>query len=335
MVEVAAALGDREWHAHRHVEGSDAFRLVQLPRAARVAVPFMTDEYLGQDLPAIDVPTDACLRLPAGGGLHFLFHSAFCGSTMLVHALDKPGQCLGLSEPVLFNDIVGFRRRRAEPARVIRALDAALRLAARGTSAGEAVVVKPSNVLNPLGSVVLSRWPQARALFLYAPLPVFLVSVARKGLQCRLWVRELLEGYLVDGVVDLGFTPQGIFRLTDLQVAAVGWLVQHRLFHQFASGPGGARLASLDSELLMADPAATLAAVWRHYGLPDAPGDGAAAAFSRHSKTGADYSPAARKADYAAAGAAHADEIDKVAIWARVVADNVGLAMAGPRPLLG
>ena len=36
MVEVAAALGDREWHAHRHVEGSDAFRLVQLPRAARV-----------------------------------------------------------------------------------------------------------------------------------------------------------------------------------------------------------------------------------------------------------------------------------------------------------
>ena len=46
--------------------------------------------------------------------IHFIFHSAFCASTMLVRALDVPGSAMGISEPVILNDMVGWRRRGAE-----------------------------------------------------------------------------------------------------------------------------------------------------------------------------------------------------------------------------
>src|SRR3546814_7774236 len=64
--------------------------------------------------------------------------------------------------------------------------------------------------------------PDTKALLLHAPLPEFLLSVARKGLWCRLWARELLEGLIRENLVDLGFETRDYFRLSDLQVAEIG-----------------------------------------------------------------------------------------------------------------
>lgn len=336
------ALSDAEWLAHRHVEGQDSFRMIHVPRALHSGVPFLTDEYLGGRATQ-DIPAQAAMALPAGSqpdgpALHFLFHSAFCGSTLLTRALDHAGLSMGLSEPVLINDVVGFRRRGAPPAAVARLADLSLRLLARPFGRGEAVIVKPSNVINPLAHLLLALRPGARVVFLYAPLPIFLTSVVRKGLECRLWARELLAGYIRDGVVDLGFSAEEYFRLTDLQVAAVGWLVQHRLFTALAKTAGPQRIASLDSERLTDDPAASIAAVLRHYGMRADAAIVAAIlggpAFGKHSKSGAVYSADTRRADYAAAHRAHADEIDKVCGWAEQVAAGVGLAMTGHHPLL-
>ena len=257
---------------------------------------------------------------------------------MLVRALDRPGAAMGLSEPVILNDVVGMRRRGADPRAVARAADAATRLLARPFGAGEAVIVKPSNVINPLAELLLALRPQARGLFLYAPLETFLISVARKGLWCRLWVRELLEGQLRDGFIQLGFTPEDLFRQTDLQVAASGWLAQHLHFARLAEKLGPQRLRSLDADRMTARPAEAIAAAAAQFGLNL---DGAAIgtiasgpAFTRHSKSGAAFTPEDRRAEYARARTAYGDEIDKVLEWAGVVAENAGIAMEGPFPLL-
>ena len=182
-------------------------------------------------------------------------------------------------------------------------------------------------------AVLLALQDQGRALLLYAPLETFLVSVARKGLHCRAWVRELLEGYVQDRFIDLGFAPEDYFRLTDLQVAAVGCLAQHQHFTAL-SGKHGDRIASLDADLLTARPEAAIAAVAAHYGLAlDAAAVAAGPAFARNSKSGAAYSPEARSADYQAARAAYGEEIAMVVTWAKAVAANVGLALSGPNPL--
>ena len=334
----AAALTNPEWFAHRYVESADAFRLIKLARAEHAAMPFLTDEYLGADRPAHDIPAAECLAGLSHGPLHFLFHSAFCGSTLVTRALDRPGLAMGLSEPQLLNDIVGFRRRGAPPQAVARAADGALRLLGRPFAAGEAVVIKPSNLLNPLADLLLAVQPNAQALFLYAPLETFLISVVRKGLHCRLWVRELLEGFMREGYAEFGFTPEDYFRQSDLQVAAVGWLAQHRHFAMLAAKYGPARIATLDADLMTAQPARAMAAVIAHYGLA---ADAAAVseivagpAFSHHSKSGAAFTAEQRTTEYAQARAAYGEEIGMVTVWAERVAETFGIAMAAPNALL-
>ena len=168
---------------------------------------------------------------------------------------------------------------------------------------------------------------------------MFLISVVRKGLWCRLWVRELLEGLLIDQVVDLGFEMKDYFRQSDLQVAAVGWLAQQVLFHRLAGKLGPQRVRGLDSETLTRDPAGVIAAATQFYGLTAAAQDLAAMAegpaFARHSKSGEAFDSKRRTADYAAARAAHGDEIDKVVIWAQAVATAAGVPLDSPLPLLG
>lgn len=328
------ALNDPEWLVHRYVESQDAFRFIHLRREEHERHAFLIDALLGARPTAPDVP--AAQIVPLGRGrLHFLFHSAFCGSTLLARALSQPGVAMGLSEPVVLNDVVGFRRRGAAPAAVARAADLSLRLLGRPFGPGEAVIVKPSNVLNPLAELLLAIERDGRALFLYAPLETFLISVARKGLQCRVWARELLEGFVHERFVDLGFAGSDYFRLTDLQVAAVGWLAQHDHFARLAAKLGPERLRSLDADRMTADPQAAIAAVAAHYGLAlDAAAIAAGPAFRRNAKTGAAYSPEARSAEYAAARAAHGEEIAMVMTWIEAVAANAGVALAGPNPLL-
>src|SRR3546814_3670277 len=130
----------------------------------------------------------------------------------------------------------------------------ALAMLARSFAPDEAVIVKPSNIFNPLARGALTLRPEARAILLYAPLRAFLLSVARKGMWCRLWCRELLESYLADGFVQLGFVPRDYFRQSDLQIAAVGWLAQQQAFAAVL-GWAPERIASLDSATLTRDPA--------------------------------------------------------------------------------
>ncbi len=328
------ALRNAEWLAHRHVEGQDRVRFVHVPRVRHRTVPFLTDELLGADLPLHEVAISDCLRDAMPGKPCFLLHSAFCGSTMLVRALDVPGVAMGLSEPVILNDLVGFRRRGAPPREVARLADAATRLLARPFEPGEAVVIKPSTVVNPLARLLLALRPEAPCVVLYAPLETFLLSVARKGLECRLWARELFEGYLQEGFAEFGYSGGELFRQSDLQIAALGWLAQH---HQFATlaEEFGSRVATLDAERLAGDSLAALEAVARHYGLTlDCVAVAAGTAFSRHSKSGSQYGSEARRADYTAAREAYGDEIAKVMVWANAVADSAGIALEAPNPLL-
>lgn len=336
MADPTALLADPEWYAHRFVESDDAFRFIRLPRADHSAVPFLTDDYLGQKAVGGDVPAKLCLEIDDSAPLHFLFHSAFCGSTALVRALDKRGIAMGLSEPMVFNDIVGFRWRGADPRGVARAADAACRLLSRRFAPGEAVIAKPSNIINPLAALLMALRPQARAVFLYAPLETFLISVANKGMHCRIWGRQLLEGYIRDGVVAcLGFTPEDYFLQSDLQVAAIGWLAQQHLFQQLLARVGPQRLMSLDGDAMFTDPAGTIAAVGGHYGLKidrqTAAQIAQGPAFSRHSKSGAAYSADTRAADYAQVRAAHGAEIDMVVTWAKAVAEAAELPLSQDR----
>jgi hypothetical protein len=274
---------------------------------------------------------------PPPSQLHFIYHSAYCCSTLLANALDVQGSASSLKEPTILNDLSGWVRRGGPPARVAQAMDGALNLLACPFGEGEAVVAKPSNVINSLAPLMLTMRPQARALLLFAPLKIYLGSIAAKGLWGRLWVRDLLVKQLKDGIVKLGFDkPEDHLLQTDLQVAAVGWLAQHQLFASLARRFPD-RVRTLDSETLLQRPEDSLAALHRLFQLrPGKPGEENAGleAFGRNAKTGESFGRGDRSAAQRSAAEVHNDELEKVFSWALAVAETANVDLELPSPLL-
>jgi hypothetical protein len=335
MSLMALDLSDPQWLAHRFDETTDSIRFLHCTRAERSAAPFLTDDNLPTRAMSERGRADAVAGI-APANTAFIFHSAYCCSTLLANVFDLPGTSTALKEPQILNDMVGWRHRGADPAAVGKVLGDSIALLARPFEVGERVVIKPSNVVNGLASAIFELCPQTPAILLHAPLRTFLTSIARKGMWGRLWVRELLSRQLVDGLVTLGFEPRDHLLHTDLQAAAVGWLAQQQLFAALlARWPG--RLRSLNSETLIGEPQASVGAAAMHFGIDLGDEQVAAivaSAFSREAKSGGTFVPGQRDADRQAGEALHAEEIDKVSIWAAAVADRVNVPMDLPLPLV-
>lgn len=323
--ELARIARDPEWLPHRYEEVADRVHFVRATRADHRAATFLTDEYLaGAAQPTVLERGAAIAAAGPAAPIHFIFHSAYCCSTLLARAFDIDGVAMGLKEPQILNDLQGWRRRGGPPAKLAEVLDGSLALLARPFSAGEAVVVKPSNLVNAFAPAMLAMRPQAKALLLYAPLPLYLASIAKKGMWGRLWVRELFVKVGRDGMFDYGFSAEEIMRQTDLQIAAIGWLGQHRHFAALAARYPD-RVRTLDSERLVARPDETLAALGDLFGLSfDAAAVAAGPAFTSHSKGRGAFGRADRQAEQRDAAAVHAEEVEKVATWAAAVAESAG-----------
>lgn len=331
-------LSDAEWLAHRYDPEHDAFHFIQVPRQLHRDVTFLTDEYLPPSLSSLVISrADAMRDAPTPAPIHFIFHSAFCLSTVLARAFDFPGKSMCLKEPVALNDLVGWRYRGGDPARIAEIMDNALALLARPFEAGEAVIIKPSNILNGLAQAMLRLRPDAKALFIHAPLETFVKSVAKKGMAGRLWIRDLYVKQLKEGLIRLNFDNEQYLGLTDLQVAAVCWLAQHALFEALANHMGPERLVTLNSEVLLQQPEKSISAISRHFGLMLSIDDPAkiakGPAFSEHSKSKQAFGAQERAQEYARATELYGDEIDKVVTWAKAVAENAGVAMTLPNAL--
>lgn len=335
---IAAIARDPQWLPHRYDPDHDSIHFRRTPRDHHRSATFLTDEYLpAADAPAVVARERAMETRGPAAPIHFIFHSAFCCSTLLARAFDIPGKAMGLKEPLIFNDLMGWAHRGAAPADVAKVLNDALDLLARPFGNGEAVVVKPSNVANALAPAILAMRPDARALLLYAPLRDYLNSIARKGMDGRLWVRDLQVKLLKDRLIDLGFEAEDYLRHTDLQAAAVGWLAQHALFARLADR-FGPRIRTLSSELVTARPGDVTAALAGLFGVAlDSAGiDSVVAgpAFTRHSKSEAVFGGAERHAEQRQAAEIHGDEIEKVAIWAEAVAAAAGVPLSPGTPLI-
>lgn len=325
-------LQDAAWLAHRYDETNDSFRFVHLPRDAHMGATFLSDEYLPDDLQKQTVARHSLADLSQNQTpIHFIFHSGFCCSTLLTRALDLPGKATSLSEPMILRDMVGYSDRGAHSDRYLSVLTQVLQLLARPFEPQEAVIAKPSCVVNTHAKTILRINSSSRAVFLYAPIRVFLNSIARKGITGRLWGRELFLGLHSANKPDLGFSENELFGQTDLQIAGLAWLVQNMYFQTLLAEFGEERIRSIDSETFISRPADTLEHIGRLFGLgitPDRAQEIAGSdVFRRHSKFGEAFDADQRKRESAIGESAHADEIEKVAIWVETVADGLDAAM--------
>jgi hypothetical protein len=323
---------DPEWLPSHWDEQRGALQFAWLPRDAHARLTFLADEYLRELAPPAETVPIAAL---AGADLsdsapHYIFHSAFCCSTLVTRALGEPGLAMGLNEPQILNELADGARRGRLPAELTAIV---ARLLGRPFAGGENVIVKPSNVANRIAGALMEATPNSRAIFLYAPLERFLKSVAGKGMWGRIWGRRLYRTLLKDCPVDFGIDEGAAFELTDLQVCGLAWLLhQAQCAALLAEFPG--RVATLDSRTFLDRREQALLALARHFGLSlDASGARRIAegpAFQTHSKAlGRAFDPEAESPTTAPMPIVD-EEIAMVEPWVRAVAGQAGIAAEPP-----
>ena len=262
----------------------------------------------------------------------FIYHSAFCGSTLLARALDARGAVLCLKEPNVLLDLVNARR--VSPAfqtgdRFELTAGTILSLLSRPHAEGERVVIKPTNTASPLAAFTNARG--MKAIFLYGALRDFLISLLKKGEPARAFIRQQYNIFALDGTGLSKIAPRQAMSFTDLQVAALVWRHQLEEFSRLLKAASGA--ASLDFAALAANPDAVLRAVASHLSLPlndrHIGGATAGAVFRTHSKfAGEQYDASKRRSENDAIASRYETELKIIEDWVRPI--NLGVDMSTP-----
>ena len=327
-------VSDPEWLPHTFDASGTSLTFVRVPRSARGDLMFLSDEHFAGNfeklaLPVSEVTAEAerAERAP----IHFIFHTSFCCSTLLAKALEVPGISATLQEPdVLIN--LANRLIRNDDSANREKLELVLRLLERLAAPGETVIVKPTNFGNRLLDIVLASRPDSRAVLLYSDVDTFLRSLLKRGMFGRIFGRKLFNQLGGWSPIDLGYGPDQLLEQTDVQIAALAWLMQIQHFDAVARAFGPERLMVLDSATLLADPAAAVDKVQALFGLgldrAQVEAIASGPIFSRHSKFAErEYDAEAREREHEATSEAHAEELGMVVQWVETVAAQMGLPL--------
>jgi hypothetical protein len=324
---------DPEWVPHAFERHGLELTSVFVPRAARTDLLFLSEGHFKDQFRKATFPAAAVASEAAAAGkspLHFVFHTSFCCSTLLAKALEAPGVSEILMEPNVLVDVA--ERLDREGPELNAELALALRLLERPLAAGEKLIAKPSNFANRLLGPTLAMRPESRAVLLYSDAGTFLRSVVKRGLPGRLNARKLYRKLAGWTSLHFGFSDEETFQQTDLQIAALAWLMQIAHFRSAADRLGPERVMFVDGADLLAGPATILQDVQSFFGLGLGERQLAQIAngpvFSTHSKSSdVDYSPGARARDHEALLRAHGEELDMVLQWLGAVAGHLGVPL--------
>jgi hypothetical protein len=123
-----------------------------------------------------------------------------------------------------------------------------------------------------------------------------------------------------------------LLELIDIQMAALGWLMQIHHFDAVARRFGPDRIMVINSADLIADPVGTLRKTRTLFDLKLSDEKirdiAAGPVFAKHSKVaGQAYDPQSREHDHAAVQATYADELTLVRDWTTRIAQHFGTPM--------
>jgi len=325
---------DPQWLPHAFDGNGRHLTSVFVPRTARANLLFLSDGHYRGAFRKETFPAAAVASEVAAAGqapLHFIFNTSFCCSTLLARALEVTRVSESLREPNILVDVA---------ARLIETpggqngpeLELALRLLERPLESNEAIIVKPSNFANRLLEPVLALRKSSRAVLLYSDVGTYLRSVLKRGLLARINARRLYQNLVAWTELEFGFSDDETFQQSDLQVAALAWLMQIAHFQAIADRLGPKRVTVVDAADLLSEPATILQQVQSLFGLDLDDGQLSeivkGPAFAKHSKSSnVDYNPEARERDHEALMQLHGEELAMVLQWLDAVAAHLGVPL--------
>ena len=326
-----AILSDPRWFPFRYNAALEQILFVWIPYETHRAITFLSDLRPQPDQVEAVALKDINPDRIATGPIHYIQHSGMNGSTFLARVLSQWGVVNTLKEPLIIRDLVLQRSSPAAPT-LLRVVTALL---ARPFTPGMTTIVKLSNIGNGMAGDMVALAGGSRLLCMHAPVEVMLGSLASRGAPGREASRRLFDVLRSAGAADFdGITDADVGSMGDLQRGALAWLAMQRQIWDNAKRFGAQRLRSIDSETLIANPAASIPAIGDHLGFKlDIEQRIAAGVFDRHSKTGEPFSPEMRQRSLEERKRRFGPEIDPIAEWTRKIAAAENIPWELPFPL--
>ena len=259
----------------------------------------------------------------------YIFHSAFCCSTLLGRLLDIPGKSLSLKEPRALAQLANWKRgldlqRRDDLRPQLRALiGASIANMTTGFSPRERSQIKLHNCCNNMFRSLLTDG--SRGLFMYSSLRHFLISVL-KSPDRRRWVHNQLSVCALDADRLASVPARDVRRLNDPEAAAYLWLLNIRSYVE-AAERGDLDLRALDCEVLLQNPLQVAVRVAEHLNLEitetELAGNLGGGVMDTHAKTAAPgFNKAQRKKELRAKEKELRREISHGLWWASRYSQN-------------
>lgn len=328
MVSAEQIAADPSWLPHHIDVQNRTVEFLKVPEKELGAVGFLADR-TGETVAASWEDVQA--MRPDIGPICFIFHTAFCRSTLLVRALNEAHQLVGLNEPGIIASLVNA----GAPAKAL--LEPVIALLSRPWSGGGAVFVKATNHANMLMPGLAAAQPDAKIVLMTNSLAAFLQSVARKGMMGRRWGRQLYVELQTYARMDFGMDPRETFAMTDLQAAGLAWFLNQYWFANFRGAHDGDRVRVLDGDRFNDERERTMRSVMALAGLEMSAGEAqtiaAGPVFSSHSKLGGSFDGEGRGDRLKTSDPFISEEIQKVTQWVRLIAKEAGLTVPLPHDL--
>ncbi len=338
--DIRAMARDPAWFPHALDASRGAVGCVKITRERLSAEPFLDQRMEKSIIGSASVPFESLISAaPAAGLPAFIFHTAFCCSTLMAKALDSQGAVLALKEPNVLMDAANILRMAngagaQEQSR--RTLAGVVNLLARPHGPSERVLIKPTNMVNNLAPVMAAAG--APVILLYGDLRAFLVSVLKKGEACKAFIRKQYTIFALDREGVAAIPERQALGFTDLQIAALVWRHQMELFVKVLNQYGAKNVRSLYFRDLLKEPQAVLASAAAHLklDLEDAVlAKNVAEVFSKNSKfEDQDYTPQDRLREERSVGDRFREELDLIEGWARQMRLSVDVPSRLPNSLV-
>ncbi len=333
---IAVDVADPGAHPYDYDIERDEWLFLEVTLEQIGSAPFLDTRMGVSPADATRVP-DAALALPADAATPgaYLFHTAFCGSTLLARALHAGPAAVSLKEPVALTTLT--RLELMGSPRVDALLSRLLALLGRPWAPDGRVLVKPTNLVNRLMRPMLAMSPNARAILLYSSFREFLLSCFKKLPHAEVAVRWMAQLLIRDSALqaELGLSGEEPFNL--VESCALTYYAQLAIYADALAADREDRLRTLDMRAMLDRPAATVAASARWLGMPDAlVGLDArvAAEFSRDSKKSSrEFDTGQREREKAELEQRYGETIERALAWSREVVEPVARVPVDWKPL--
>lgn len=201
---------------------------------------------------------------------NFIFHTAFCCSTLLARSLDIPGKTMVFREPMPLLQIADIKRRQdPNPYPVQALLKSTVNHLLDMPFAEDKIIIKPTNLSNNLITDLMRIYPLSRAILLHDSLESFIISVIKRPKESEQGIQHFLNRFIRDNNLKTTYLASDMTGKLHYK-AALAWALQRNALQPHVKNNTNA-ITLVTTDSLMKTPMQTLKTIssWLRLDISD------------------------------------------------------------------